>query len=159
MTDHELEAVRKHVVRLRAAIDRAKAEHEDQSELPFVSHWPKNCCDAPYVFLTLFRHGCRGMIRRSADTSHFGKDFKKHVWIVIDGVTIDITADQFPGMGDKVIVARQSPWHDNLRLIDVDHPWAPDDEQAFYERHLYWNTTRVALDEILPRYAPPLDEC
>lgn len=37
-----------------------------------------------------------------------------HAWLEVDGVTIDITADQF---GEApVIVTRHSPWHDTLTV-------------------------------------------
>lgn len=96
VNDHELYELRHHVTRLRGAIDRAKAEQPDQ--LPFINHWPSNCCDAPYLFFLLYELGQRGMIRKRADVSHLVPEFKRHVWTVLDGVTIDITADQFPGV-------------------------------------------------------------
>lgn len=34
-----------------------------------------------------------------------------HAWLTLDGLTIDITADQFAEINDPVIVAHGSAWH------------------------------------------------
>jgi hypothetical protein len=155
MNDADLENLRSHVVRLRTAIDRARTEHPGGMNLPFIGHWPKDCCDSPYLFLLLYDLGCRGMIRKYADVSHFGKGFEKHVWIVVDGITIDISADQFPGVSDGVIVTRHSPWHEALRLIE-EWPWASDREDDLYERYVKSDCYTV-YREVLPIYAPPVE--
>lgn len=75
------------------------------------------------------------MQRRCADVREYGKGFDRHVWMVLDGISIDITADQFPGISEKVIVSRQSEWHDSLRLIS-EEPWALGGEDWLYQKHL-----------------------
>ena len=147
--------LRRYATWLRAAIDRAIAEHPDKSELPFINHWPKDCCDAPYLFLLIYDLGHRGMIRVRADVSQYGKSFQKHVWMVVDGITVDISADQFPDMAEPVIVSRFSEWHNALPIIDST-PWAMDSDDELYNRYV-GTGSYYAYEEILPRYAPPFE--
>ncbi len=37
--------------------------------------------------------------------------FSSHGWLKLDGLIVDITADQFAEVDDPVIVSRVSPWH------------------------------------------------
>lgn len=60
------------------------------------------------------------------DVSHYGKPFEKHVWMRVEGVTVDISADQFPGIVEETIVTRSSPWHDSQALIEENKDWALD---------------------------------
>ena len=142
----------RYVSRLRIAIDRTKEGHPDQDELPFINRWPTNCCDAPYLFFLLYERGHRRLVRKCGDVSYYGENFEKHVWIVFDGITIDISADQFPDVNETVIIARDSPWHDGLRIIE-ERPWAIDDEEELYGRYLKTNSY-YAYEKILPLYAP-----
>jgi hypothetical protein len=43
------------------------------------------------------------------------EDFATHAWIERNGVVIDITADQFNEIDERVIVRRKSDWHDVRR--------------------------------------------
>jgi hypothetical protein len=92
------------------------------------------------------------MIRKCADVSHYGKGSERHVWIVVDGITVDITADQFPDVTDSVIISADSPWHNALPLIEEDHPWSPHGDDEGYRRcvenEVYW-----VYEKVLPRYA------
>lgn len=131
--------LRKYIGWLRASIDVAKTKDDDLSELNKparnkIKNWPKDCCDTQYVFFLLYELGFRGLIRKCADVSHYGDGFNRHVWIVVDGITVDITADQFPDVTEKVIVTRHSPWHENLKTIEVG-PWAPEGEDQFYGQY------------------------
>ena len=75
------------------------------------------------------------MIRKCADVSRYGDGFRRHVWIAIDGINIDISADQFPDIHEKVIVTRHSRWHDELEVIE-EKPYALDgDQDALYDRY------------------------
>jgi hypothetical protein len=47
MDEPEFKHLRRNVVWLRDGIDRAKAVHDDPGEIPAISQWPSNCCDAP----------------------------------------------------------------------------------------------------------------
>ncbi len=84
-----------------------------------------------------------------ADVSHFGNGFNKHVWMVIDGVTVDITADQFPNMTEKVIVTRNSSWHKELedakKIKRVR--WTSEDEEKWYNDMMRIGDTSLSIYE------------
>jgi hypothetical protein len=138
VTDQELETIREKVTELRRRIDDAKAAHPDE-HVYWVTSFPYGCCDGPYVWLLLYEMGFRGMMRRTANVRHLNptddpNSFNLHVWIVLDGVTIDITADQFGDDIPRVMVERSSPWHEALPLTKPDSVWADDgNEAAFYD--------------------------
>jgi hypothetical protein len=52
--------------------------------------------------------------RRSGDDRAF------HAWLLVDGLTIDITADQFDDIAEPVIVTTTSPWHGRVFEIEDD---------------------------------------
>jgi hypothetical protein len=43
-----------------------------------------------------------------------------HAWLEAGGVIVDITADQFPEIDEKVIVAENSAWHAGFQLNDAE---------------------------------------
>jgi hypothetical protein len=45
-----------------------------------------------------------------------------HAWLEDDGLIIDITADQFPEINEKVIVTHRSDWHATFERPDTPHP-------------------------------------
>jgi hypothetical protein len=126
-----------HATLLRNAINDAKKKCDDRGHVPYVNRWPVNCCDSPYLFDWLYLLGYRGIRRICGDTSHYGSQFQRHVWVSIDGIDIDITADQFPDVSQEVIVSPSSMWHQNLTVL-TDELWAEaydGDEEALYKRH------------------------
>jgi hypothetical protein len=42
------------------------------------------------------------------------RDGKSHAWLEVAGYIIDITADQFPDVFQRVIVSKESLWHDEF---------------------------------------------
>lgn len=134
MDDLTFDKLRHKVELLRRAIDLAKTSKDAEiSEHRHVKRWPEDCCDAPYLFFLVYELGFRGKIRKFVgDVSHYGKPFDKHVWMQVDGVTVDITADQFPGVAETTIIARSSPWHDSLKLIEDNASWALGGDESYY---------------------------
>lgn len=43
-----------------------------------------------------------------------------HAWLQLNGVIVDITADQFPDFNAKVIVTTKSDWHESL-IVERNH--------------------------------------
>jgi len=156
--DVELERLRLHISNLRTAIDLEK-ERGPHQEFRFknIDKWPDNCCHCPFVFFMLFKLNYRGMRRKTGDVSRYGDGYEKHVWIELDGVTIDITADQFTDVHDRIIVSRDSPWHAGLQ-VNNDQLWGQDSDDIVFERHKsHLNTDYSELKtflEILQRYFP-----
>ena len=42
-----------------------------------------------------------------------------HAWLEADGVIVDITADQFPEVDDKIIVTSHSDWHGTFEREEI----------------------------------------
>ena len=51
------------------------------------------------------------------------KPFHEHVWLLAEGIILDITADQFGKSHPPVIVKRRSAWHEawNPKIDVLDH--------------------------------------
>jgi hypothetical protein len=48
------------------------------------------------------------------------KDRQSHAWLLVDGFIVDITADQFSGISDGVIVTDDHTWYKQFE-INTDH--------------------------------------
>jgi hypothetical protein len=95
-------------------------------------HFPKGCCTTATHFLAhyLVTQGiCTPDEMRMPWNNHDG-EFKwrgSHGWISLkNGLNIDITADQFRGISDAVIVAENHPVHKRF----IRNEWVP-----FAEHH------------------------
>lgn len=102
------------------AIDSAKRKGDDR--ISWLHRFPTDCCDHTSNLMFLHLDRCLGghhsidLIRGEVQTG--GEDTTpptKHVWVEVDGFTVDITADQFGQ--EPVIVLPFSPWHRGLREI------------------------------------------
>lgn len=60
------------------------------------------------------------MIGHRRDDSPHGRH--THAWLEDDGLIVDITADQFPEVDQKVIVTRHSDWHATFECEEPKHP-------------------------------------
>jgi hypothetical protein len=103
-------------VDLRAVVHdvRDRLDHADLS----VAHecfraFPRGACGATCDVLATLLELRFGLtpLWVSADLGD-GDTWSSHAWLEVEGVTVDITADQF-GQA-PVIVARTSPWHQSL---------------------------------------------
>jgi hypothetical protein len=85
--------------------------------------FPVKCCDHGMRLLALYLTdlGYEGLSK--AKGSRPGHLY--HVWLVQNGIILDITADQFDEGLDPVIVTRRSPWHDAWKpeLRPIDDEW------------------------------------
>jgi hypothetical protein len=101
---------------MRAALEEAKANLPGN-----LKGFPDNCCcHVSKLLLVYFEDNGMDVNRFRwciADLS--GDDTERHVWLEIDGVVIDITADQFAGRYPvkfkPVVVSRSSAWHAALK--------------------------------------------
>lgn len=151
-----MEQIRKPVTQLRIAIKRALSEHPEQDELRRIKGWPQHCCDNPYLFMRLYDLGHRRMVRYTGDVSPDGKGVLRHFWWVVNGLTIDITANQFDGVPDEVIVTPRSDWHAKLRIIQE----LEISEEKANDLHMQYRRCRSHCNlyfNVLPMYAPPLE--
>lgn len=73
--------------------------------------FPHECCDSASNLLATFLYE-KGL---GDATLMQGKYFSRpHIWLRLHGLTIDITAYQFPPVTERVIVAYRSPFHESL---------------------------------------------
>ncbi len=59
-----------------------------------------------------------------------------HAWIELEGITIDITADQFSEINQPVIVCRRSSWHDTFEQERLHQAhYSVYDDHTVFELH------------------------
>src|SRR5215467_5971474 len=98
-----------------ASAFRSAIERTDRKELPITfEHFPLGSCGDTTDLLAEFLKDCGcGAFRRVC-----GMRGHSHAWLVADGVIVDITADQFDDMSERVIVAARSQWHETFEQED-----------------------------------------
>jgi hypothetical protein len=129
-----MEKIREVAMKFREAIERT-----DKSLLPVqLQEFPYGASDAT---LLLARYLCEngfgpfehivGERNKCQDTLHY------HAWIEKDGLIIDITADQYGEIPDKVIVSNDSEWHQTF--------FTESQGVADIEKYIGYNTKRTLL--------------
>jgi hypothetical protein len=107
MNDADLRAI---ATRFRGALEIVGPA----SGLPGLRNFPKDSC-ADTVLLLGAHLLDRGLGTFDGVGGEFGTpgdpDWHSHAWLERDGVIVDITADQFPGVLQAVIVTRDDRWH------------------------------------------------
>ena len=80
-------------------------------------HFPSGCCgDAtPLLGTYLIERGLGEFQYMLGYYKYSSNDSCSHAWLQSDSLIIDITADQFSDISEKVIVARKSKWHELLK--------------------------------------------
>lgn len=81
-------------------------------------HFPEGCCSWASLFIGNFlieEYGLRPQKVYSA-LRHSGS---KHEWVLLDGIIIDITADQFDDALGSVIVEPESQWHVKFKASEI----------------------------------------
>lgn len=104
-------------------------------------HFPKGCCASACVFIAAFLKDRFGVVPDCRYRA-LHSNGAQHEFLVLNGVIVDITADQFPDCVDRVIVTRHSRWHDRLSGGEqraayplVDHFERFDDSKAAEDTH------------------------
>jgi hypothetical protein len=98
------EAVRAAASRFRAALERGGLS------LPILAQFPKGSCGAASGLLGQY------LIDRGLGGWRYCKGFycdslASHAWLEQGGLTLDITADQFPGIAEPVLLTTTPAWH------------------------------------------------
>lgn len=93
---------------------RHALESTDFSELEIMhlrtGNFPEGCCDEASLLLAAFLddHGHTGAIKVYG-SKDVGKDRPlKHTWLLLDGIMIDITADQFEGYANPKVICQEN---------------------------------------------------
>jgi hypothetical protein len=112
MNDVELRAL---AARFRGALEIAGP----RSGVPGLRNFPKDSC-ADTVLLLGAHLLDRGFGAFDGVGGEFGTpgedDWHSHAWLERDGVIVDITADQFPDVSERVIVTRDDTWHRRFHM-------------------------------------------
>lgn len=111
------EAIRAAAGRFRAAIQRCP-----RHLLPVTLHaFPRGACGDATILLGEFLAAEGFGTFDYVAGERFGPHYQSHAWLERDGLIVDITADQFAGAKEPVIVSRENRWHRRFRR-DVRHP-------------------------------------
>lgn len=95
-----------------AAAVRQAIENCSPTELPWRA-FPKGACGDTCLVLGQFLHeaGYEGVEYICGNKYREDGRPYSHAWLRYEGLIVDITADQFSEVTDKVIVVRSSNWH------------------------------------------------
>jgi hypothetical protein len=144
MSADEIGALRSLATQFRAAIERSIAE----KATPHLPYFPDGACRlvSHLLALHLSRRGYQGL--RYRDAAFPGHEAAiRHGWLVVDGATVDLTAD--PYGQPPVVVAAESVFHQSLTSAaeeDVLTAIAalPREAVSRYERFLVQIEARLA---------------
>lgn len=99
--------------RFREAIEACDPKHLTIG----LEDFPRGSCgDASLLLGTYLREHGRGDFTYILAERREGDSWFSHAWVEIDGVLVDITADQFPEIDERVIVCRDSAWHRRFEI-------------------------------------------
>lgn len=84
------------------------AQKRDGGSDAWLKQFPRNCCNRAANYLVVALNGIGQTIRREIGTV----SGEKHVWVRVDGLYVDITADQLGG--PEVVASAKSQWHEKI---------------------------------------------
>ncbi len=105
----DIDTIWKLVLKFRLAIENLT--ENDYGESSWFSQFPKGCCGDTCELLSkyLFENGIE------AEFVNGVNDFQWHAWLEYKGYIIDITADQFPEISDKVVIRLDKKWYSRFK--------------------------------------------
>lgn len=132
----KLEEIRQIAKEVRQAIEQLKSENKIEWYLLPFHEFPYGCCgDMSIILSTHFTN--KGYPQADYICGLHHQTCFSHAWIRIDGICIDITADQFRGENYPSVIVE---YEENYPLKDI---YFPDTEPAQYQidmdhlRHMY----------------------
>lgn len=87
--------------------------------------FPHACCDDSSQLLAAYLadHGFPGALRVQGASGGANEELASHVWLLLDEIIVDITADQFEEYGlDPVICTSASNFHDSFSIEEELEP-------------------------------------
>ena len=133
--------------RYREALDTVAAKGVHQR----LAGFPRGCCKAAAILLA--RHLAESGLGKSISLVLGTRQDSKtrvatHAWLRIDGLIVDITADQFNDVTERVIVSSCNPWHDQFVTHQSDYPsfW-PNADRARGDYSSMYNHLLESLNE------------
>ncbi len=98
---------------------RDAIERTDRSRLGVTfDSFPRGSCGDTALLLGHFlkQHGFSDVTYLFGERGEVNVDWTSHAWLRVEGYVVDITADQFPEVTARVIVARDSNWHRGFEI-------------------------------------------
>lgn len=138
MPGDEMELLRQLATNFRAATDEARPLLREREVM---GRFPKDCCDHACTLLLIYfnNSGIEDFVFVTADlykSRRSGRLDAPHVWLEKGDIVIDITADQFRKINERVIVSRDSAWHRSLKIESREPAGTPDESEAAYCRRI-----------------------
>jgi hypothetical protein len=108
--------IREAATAFRAAILRCPRD-----DLPTMKNFPRGSCGDTSILLgQYFFDQSLGLWEYASGERE--PDLHSHAWLERDGLIVDITADQFEGVDEPVMVTRDRDWHAQFVYSDARHP-------------------------------------
>lgn len=99
-------------VRAHASAFRSALELLADPQLPGLRNFPTGACgDSSRLLAQYFRE--LGLGDWTIVTAWRNERSESHAWLIRDGWSVDVTADQFREIHDPVVVVQTSEWHDS----------------------------------------------
>lgn len=108
-------SVRRAAERFRRALEQQRVHLRSETLKVF----PRGACGDASLLLGQYLHDI-GL--GDWTYQHGWRENGSHAWIERDGLIIDITADQFHGVSEAVLVTRERAWHDQFRNAGSRRP-------------------------------------
>ncbi|NFL88076.1 hypothetical protein FDB24_16380 [Clostridium botulinum] len=97
------------VLKFRLAIENLT--EKDFGESTWFHEFPKGCCGDTSELLSKYLME-NGIVVEYVNGVH---NIQWHAWIEYRGYVIDVTADQFPDISDKVVITTDKQWHSKFK--------------------------------------------
>lgn len=141
MTEEELREI---ATSFRTAIEMSdlSAEAIGEEASGRMERFPDSACAEVTRILGLFlteEFGLTSLVHKGAQIEKGEKWFGTHEWLEHNGIKIDITADQFEMVDERVIVSSNSEFHNEFanKIFDYSCPFSfehdPDWLKPFYD--------------------------
>lgn len=104
----------------RKAMLKAKSEG---FQFELLDLFPVNCCEFTSCLLARFLIEKRGLSNVQivmGENRH--KKSQRHIWLRVDDIDIDITANQFSSTDKTVFADKSSEWHKRYRIYKTEVP-------------------------------------
>ena len=105
----EIKRIKELATNFRITIE--SMDHKEFEESEWFSHFPRGCCGDASDLLSkyLMRNGIKTLYVSGTD----GR--QTHAWLEYYDYIIDITADQFPDISEKIFITNNNQWHSRFK--------------------------------------------
>lgn len=91
---------------------------KDDFQFELLSLFPDSCCEYASLFLAKFLVKNWKNISITVVTGEDKKNIgSRHVWLIIDGINVDITANQFDSSLPPILIYQGNGWHKKFKIV------------------------------------------